>query len=375
MNRAVFILLFVAAIDRVILQGIYPVLPVLIADLGANARDNSIFMAVTYASIAAGSWLTPRILDRFGAVGKLSIILSLLTAISLLGMGMSRSYTFLLITTSFYWFFCGVQLNIYSIIMSYVSPPEKSGQNFGLLANTAIFGAVLGGFFMGSVIHYLGNFYSFLLFGMLTIAGRLVMLFPGFDIVYARHNVVKSNFRITAKVWLLLIVLNAGIMLSFTGRFNLSLIMKEQHFTINAISSLFALGALLVFPFPYLFGLLSHKISGKLLLFISLLSVTVAMFLLYKYDGYTSLLTTGFLIGIMTYCSRGVTQKIIYDLYPLSEQKNAQSVLSSATWVAAIMGFLLVTVTSGHFSLQGVSLFSFGVGVLSLVLLVIIPFR
>lgn len=347
----------------------------MIADLGANARDNSIFMAVTYASIAVGSWLTPRILDKFGAVGKLSMLLSLLTALSLLGMGACKSYWMLLIATSLYWFFCGVQINIYSIIMSYVSPSEKAGQNFGLLANTAIFGAIVGGFFMGPVIHYMGSFYSFLLFGALTVVARLVMLFPEFDIVYARNNSVKTNFRISARVWLLLIVLNAGIMLSFTGRFNLSLIMKEQHYGIDAISALFALGALLVFPFPYLFGLLSQRVSGKLLLSVSLLCVSVAMFLLYRYGSYSSFFTVSFLIGIMTYCSRGVSQKIIYDLYPLSEQKNAQSVLSSATWVAAIIGFLLVSVTSGHFSLQGVSLFSFGVGMVSLVLLVIIPFR
>jgi len=370
MNRSIFILLLVATIDRIVLQGIYPVLPVMIADLGTSARDNGIFMAITYVSIAAGSYLTPRILNYYGSVSKLSMIVSLLTAISLVSMGMGMGYAGFLVATSFYWFFSGVQINIYSIIMSYISPPEHSGRNFGLLANTTLVGAVMGGFFLGPAIHYAGIFYSFVLFGTVTVVTRLLMLRPDFDVVYARHNAGPGNFRISKKLWLLLITFNAGIMLSFMGRFNLSIIMKEHHYLIDNISYVFAWGALIVFPLPYLFGLLSQRVSGKLLLVVSLASVTVAMGWLYAAATYLSFLSVSFLICIMTYCSRGVSQKIIYDMYPLSEQKHAQSVLSSANWVAAIIGFVLVSITSGSFSLQQVSLLGFAAGVVALVVLI-----
>ncbi len=375
MNRPVLILLLIATIDRVILQGIYPILPVMIADLGASARDNGIFMAVTYMSIAAGSYLTPRILQLYTSVSRLSIIISVFTALSLVGMGCGMGYFGFLIATSLYWFFCGVQINVYSIIMSYLSPPWKAGGNFGMLANTTLIGAVIGSFFIGPVIHHLGSLNSFLLFGGVTIFARLLMLRSGFDIVYARHNTHTERFKISPKLWLFLITFNTGIMLSFMGRFNLSLIMKAHHYNIDAISYVFAWGALIVFPLPYLFGLLSNRVSGKLLLGVSLACVTVAMGLLYKQDSYFSFLAISFLICIMTYCSRGVSQKIVYDMYPIGQQKHAQSVLSSANWVAAIIGFVVVSITSGSFSLREISLISFLAGIVAVVVLVFLKER
>jgi MFS family permease len=369
MNRSVFLLLLIATIDRIILQGIYPILPVMIADLGASAKDNGIFMAVTYLSIAVGSYLTPRILGYYTSVSKLSVWLSVFTAVSLIAMGSGMGYLGFLVATSAYWFFSGVQINIYSIIMSYISPPEHTGSNFGLLANTTLVGAVIGSFFIGPVIHNLGTLCSFILFGVLTVLARMLVLFSGFDVVYSKHNVPSGDFRISARLWLLLIVFNTGIMLSFMGRFNLSLIMKEYHYDIDSISYIFAWGALIVFPLPYFFGLLSQRVPGKLLLVLSLACATIAMGLLYKGNAYISFLSVSFLICIMTYCSRGVSQKIIYDMYPLNQQNHAQSVLSSANWVAAIIGFVVVSATSGSFSLQEVSLFSFIAGVLAVVVL------
>lgn len=369
MNKPVILLLIIATIDRIILQGIYPILPVMIADLGTTARDNGIFMAVTYLSIAAGSYLTPAILGYFTSVSRLSVWLSVFTALSLAAMGGGMGYAGFLVATSAYWFFCGVQINIYSIIMSYISPPEKSGNNFGLLANTTLVGAVVGSFFIGPVIYNLGTLFSFILFGGLTILARLLMLFSGFDVVYARHNVPSGDFKISPRLWLLLIVFNTGIMLSFMGRFNLSLIMKEYHYDIDRISYIFAWGALIVLPLPYLFGLLSQRVSGKLLLVVSLACATIAMGILYKGNSYRSFLSVSLLICIMTYCSRGVSQKIIYDMYPLGHQTHAQSLLSSANWVAAIIGFVVVSAASGSFSLQEVSLFSFIAGVLAVIVL------
>jgi MFS family permease len=363
-------LLLVATIDRVILQGIYPILPVMIADLGASAKDNSIFMAVTYLSIAGGSYLTPRVLRYYPSVSKLSLILAFFTAVSLVAMGCGLGYFGFLIATSLYWFFCGVQINIYSIITSYLSTAEKAGSNFGMLANTTLVGAVLGSFLIGPVIHNLGALAAFILFGIVTIGFRFLMLGRDFDVVYSMHSTDTIRFKITPMLWLLLITFNAGIMLSFIGRFNLSLIMKSLHYDIQSISFIFAWGALIVFPLPYLFGLLSQRIPGKWLLAVSLACVAVAMALLGISDSYMSFLTVSFLICVMTYCSRGVSQKIIYDMYPLSQQKHAQSVLSSANWVAAIIGFVFVGLSSGSFSLQGMSSLGFWAGLIAVIVLV-----
>ncbi len=369
MKRPIVLLLLLAIIDRIILQGIYPVLPVMVADLGASPRANSNFMGITYIAITAGSYLTPRILRYYTSVTRLSIIISVLTALALAAMGAGMGYGGFLAATSFYWFLCGIQINIYSIIMSYVSPPEKTGVNFGLLANTALVGAVAGSFFIGSFIHHFGGFNAFLVFGAVTILSRLLMLRSGLDVVYARHSTHVDSFKVRPAVWLFLIAFNAGIMLVYVGRFNLSLIMKQQQYDIDSISYLFGLGALLVFPFPYLFGRLSQWVPGKLLLGLTLAGATVAMLLLYKGSTYSVYLLSCFLMCVMTYSSRGVSQKMIYDMYPLGEQKHAQSLLSSANWVAAILGFALISLASGNMSLEVLSLCCFGVGIAAMLLL------
>jgi hypothetical protein len=73
----------------------------------------------------------------------------------------------------------------------------------------------------------------------------------------------------------------------------------------------------------------------------------------------------------MTYCSRGVSQKIIYDMYPLNQQAQAQSALTSANWVAAIAGFLILGLTSGTVSLETLSLIGSVVGGVAAIVLLI----
>jgi MFS family permease len=151
--------------------------------------------------------------------------------------------------------------------------------------------------------------------------------------------------------------------------------MRSGGYKVSEVSNLFALGALLVLPLPYFFGLLSQKIGGKWLLMITLLSVTGALFLLAVTIGFGYYLGVSVLIGIMTYCSRGVSQKIFYDQFPIEEQKHAQSVLSSSGWVAAIMGFLIVTVMASRYSLEQVSWVGIVVGLASVFLLWITPVK
>lgn len=356
MNRPIAALLSVATVDRIILQGIYPILPVMIASRGASTGDNGLFMAVVYMAIAAGSWLTPRILRLHASVGRLSVMIAGFTAASLIAMGYAASYGSFLAATACYWFLCGVQINIYSILMSFISPSQHTGRNFGLLANTTLAGAIVGGLVIGPAIRHMGTQGGFMLFAIVTILARLVILMRYFDVVYARYDVHTTRLSISLSLWILLLTFNTGIMLSFIGRFDISLLMKEAGYNIDAISRLFAYGALAVLPLPYLFGWLSQRIEGKWLLSLSLACTAIAMLLLYKPAGYVPFFWAGFLICVMTYCSRGVSQKIIYDLYPVEQQKRAQSMLASANWVAAIFGFVLAGATSAYWSLSAVSL-------------------
>lgn len=368
MNKPVATLLTLSTIDRIILQGIYPILPVLIANLGIPPGKTGLFMTVTYVAIALGSIITPALLRFYPRVSKLSVAIAVATAVTLGAMGLQTTFGGLLAATAGYWFLCGIQINIYSIIMSHISPAAASGTNFGLLANTTLVGSVVGSFGIGPAIHYLGSSTAFWAFGLLTCLSRLLLIGSTYEVVYAQQPQVPG-FRPSSKLWVLVLALNAGIMLSFIGRFNLSLIMQGQQQPLGAISYVFGVGSLLALPLPWLFGRLSHKIPPKALLLVTLASVTGGMYLLYSYSSYGSFIAVSFLIAIMTYCSRGVSQKIVYDLYPLGQQTQAQSLLTSANWMAAIAGFVLVGTLSGTYALQQVSLYGFWVGCATICLL------
>lgn len=371
-NRKAGLLLLLSGIDRVVLQGIYPVLPVLVAGKGVKSSYNGLFMAVTYLAISFGSWFTPRLLTRIKGINRISVIIGLLTAVSLAGMGLSQSIGYFTAFTASYWLLSGIQINIYGIIMSYVCPPAESGKHFGLLANTTLIGAIIGSFLLGPLMDYVGITSSFIIMATITFVVRLAIYIGRYEGVYHKNSGYTPDFKVSKSLWLLIILLNVGMFSAYIGRFNMSLIMKDFHFSLASISNVFAWGALFVLPFPYLFGILSQRISPKLLLGISLLCVSLAAFILAWASQFIAFVAVAFLISIMTYCSRGVTQKMIYDMYPLSQQKHAQSLLSSANWVAGIAGFASIGIVSGFISPQLISLFCAAIGVLAMFLLPII---
>ena len=49
-------------------------------------------------------------------------------------------------------------------------------------------------------------------------------------------------------------------------------------------------------------------------------------------------------------------------MYPLNQQTKAQSALTSANWIAAIAGFLVIGITTGSISLETLSLIGSVIG-------------
>lgn len=248
-------------------------------------------------------------------------------------------------------------------MMSHFTAPNTAGQDFGLLANTTLVGAVVGSFFVGDWMHFAGQFWAFVGFAGLIVLSRLLFLFPNLDVSFhANHSVSTVRQRPTFGLWVLLVTLNIGIMLAFIGRFNMSLVMKQSGYSIGSVSRAFALGTLLALPFPWLFGIWEKRVPAIVLLSISISCVALALPLI-NGKHYYAYITAGFLMSIMTYCSRGVTQKLLYDEFPISVQRYAQSLLSTVNWVAAITAFAAIAILSLYFPAHIINWVGFAIGI------------
>jgi predicted MFS family arabinose efflux permease len=366
-KRGVNILLVSSVIDRTILQGIYPLLPILVSNTGATKKETGIFMTVIYLAIFIGSVFTTKALKFNSSIIKVAIAISILLSVSLFLMGIQNNFTFFLIATSAVWLLAGINQNLSSIIMSYISPAESVGINFGKLANTILIGTVVGSFITGSLFKWIGQEYTFLIFAIAFVFSKLLLVF--IKITKPKETIKdKQKFKINSQFVWLMIVLNTGLMLTHIGRFCLSLIMKDNNINIEDISHIFAWGALCALPLPYIYGVLSQKLSNKLLLITNLIAILCCMMLLFVCNNWIEYLLISFLISIMAYCSKGVSQKIVYEYYPLNQQSSAQSALSTSNWIAAIFGFLWVGIATDIFTLHQIPLIGFAIVLISIII-------
>ncbi len=366
MSREVNYLLASSLIERTVLQGIYPVLPVIVASTGANKKEIGLFMAIIYIAIFLGSVCSPRIIKTKFTVNTTAILIASFLAIFICIMGGMTKYEFLLSTTSVVWFIAGIQQNITTTLMSHITLPESAGLNFGKVANTVLIGTVIGGFLTSVMFDTVGQSMTFFIYGAAIVVSRLLVLCIK-PINISVNSPIKSEGKFKASkpfLWLAVAV-NIGLMLTHIARFCLSLLMKESGQSVASISANFGWGALLALPLPYVYGRLSQTKPNRILLLTLLFAISICMFLLFSFNNSACFLITSFLISIMAYCSKGVTQKIVYKLYPLSSQVNAQSMLATTNWIAAIIGFVWVSIASDFFTLQQVSATGFVLAVLA----------
>ena len=366
-KNGVNLLLFSSIIDRTILQGIYPLLPVLVSNTGATKKETGIFMTVIYVAIFIGSVVTTKALKLNSSIIKIAIIVSVLLSITLFLMGVRNNFMFFLIATSVVWFLAGINQNLTSIIMSYISPAQSIGVNFGKLANTVLIGTVVGSFITGSLFNWIGRESTFLIFGVAFLFSKIILVFV--KVIKPEEKIIEEQkFKIKPKFIWLMLVLNIGLMLTFAGKFCLSLIMKDHNINIAEISHVFAWGALLALPLPYIYGVLSQKVSNKMLLMTNLIAILISMFLLFICSNMIEYILIAFFVSIMAYCSKGVSQKLVYEMYPLNQQSAAQSTYATSNWIAAIFGFLSVGFASDILTLPQISLIGFVLAAIAIVI-------
>jgi len=355
MNRSIIPILFFYLIERTVLQGIIPVLPVLATNISHNSTQASIYLSICYVSILIGSLLTDKISNLGVSIKILTLINSIPLCVLVGIIGFQKNILPLTIVTASAYFLIGLQLNFITIMVSHLSSPNKAGQNFGILNNMLLLGTVLGGFIIGPTVDAWGYKTAFVVFG----GGLLLSYIPVAFVHIPPKEIVSKTFDkaiLTPSFVWLLIIIGIGTMLTQVGRFCIVIDMKDKQMSLSNISYAFAIGTLIASPLPYLYGYLTGKVSNKLLLISTLISLVISFFILRFAATWQHFVSVIFLISIMLYCSKGVCNKICYELFPQERQATAQSWLATANWFAIIFGYGWVGFASDKLTVINVSM-------------------
>lgn len=252
--------------------GLFPVLPLYAAELGASPSFTGIYLAITYIAISVGSILAGQLSGRVSY--KLLFAGSgLLGTVALLLLARVDALWLVVALTALVWFAGGIGLSVSSVLVTLHTTSSERGKAFGLLAMSSPLGALIGGLVVGRLV--VGSGYP-LMFVVLAAAWTLFPLLALTRVQYEpscepspvqRARIESAVARPGLPFVILLVtVLLASITVS-VGRMGISMTMKDLSFSAGDVSTANAFGGLFTIPVTLMIGALSDKLGRKRFLF------------------------------------------------------------------------------------------------------------
>ncbi|HSG43023.1 MAG TPA: MFS transporter [Anaerolineales bacterium] len=341
--------------------GLFPVLPLYSAELGASPSFIGIFLGITYIAISLGTIITAQLSERL-SYKTLYIAAGLLGAISMLLLGMVNTLWQVVLLTALVWFSGGVGLSVSSILTTMHTSSSERGKAFGLLALTSPLGALIGSLVVGRLVTWSGYPLMFIVLAVVwtmfpLLAMTKVKYEPTYDSSPAKTAQTKSTAPQPGFHFLLLLttVLLASMAVS-VGRMGLSMSMKDQMFSAADVSTANAFGGLFTIPVTLMISGLSDKLGRKRFLF---MGYVLAM-------GSTVLLIAAqelwqfWIVAALVLASRSVITSMspayATDLLSSESLGKTLPLVSTMNWVSGVVGFTgsgYVIDTFGSTSLYG----------------------
>ncbi len=339
MSKVQFVALFYCSLVLwTVGNGLIPLLPVYVRQLGAGASVIGYSLSVIYLASATGTIFAGWLSDRFRR-RKLFIIMSGVVCVFALWLvGRAVNIWAAISLIALIWFFGSMALSFLSILTGLFASSEKRGKSFGLFTSSGGLGALAGGLAFGPTVDRFGYPSMFAIIAIFTIS----MPLTGFLLKDAELGIqrkLSAERRVGASVILLLVASTlAGIAL-FVGLLGRSLVMNQLAFNSAAISSTAAVAGAVTLPLPLLFGVLSDRVGRKRLLalcyavgIIGMLALAVSS-LLWQFWIAISFLS------VLSFAGSGIGYAFVTDLTPRKYLGRNVSLYGATTWIGGIVGF------------------------------------
>lgn len=164
-NKQLLYLLFCSVVILFVGMGLFPLLPLYVAQFGSTPTVTGFYLAFIYATNAAGAMLTGWLAERLTHKG-LFIAVGGLGMPALVLLGQATALWQVVVLTGIIWFSGGVGLALVNVLTGLYADATNRGAAFSLLFLAFPLGAVFGGATVGQLVAWQG--YP-LMFGVLGI--------------------------------------------------------------------------------------------------------------------------------------------------------------------------------------------------------------
>jgi DHA1 family multidrug resistance protein-like MFS transporter len=272
-----FLVLFVG-------MGLFPLLPVYAAQMGASKTTIGVFFAAMYVSNAIGSmlpaWLAGRLTRK-----TLFVAGSILGIPALLLLGRATALWQVAVLTSILWLSGGLVVSLVNVFTGLYSSGRNRGKSFSLMSLPMPLGTLIGSAAVGSLVSRQGFGPMFSMLGALWVLLPLIGLFvlkdrPPASPAGGKLPATANPARFAPSFYLLLGLTIASALAVNAGRLGTSLSMQALEFSPAAIASSATVSGLVAIPLTFLIGALSDRLGRERFLAIGYLLSSAGVLLL-----------------------------------------------------------------------------------------------
>jgi MFS family permease len=353
-----FLVLFVG-------MGLFPLLPVYAAQLGASKSTIGVLFATMYVSNAIGSmlpaWLAGRLTRK-----TLFVVGSILGLPALLLLGRASALWQVGVLTSILWFSGGLVVSLVNVFTGLYSSGRSRGKSFSLMALPMPLGTVIGSAAVGSLVTWRGFAPMFSVLGGLWVLLPLIGLFvlkdkPPASPMEGRLPAAASTARFAPSFYLLLGLTVASALAINAGRLGTSLSMQALDFTPGAIASSATVSGLVAIPLTFLIGALSDRLGRERFLAIGYLLASLGVLQLVFATQLWQFWLAATLLLVSLSASGAMASALTTDILA------PEALTRGLSWLKGMNSFAGVI----SFAATGIFLEDFGAGALYLVALIL----
>jgi len=358
-------------------NGLFPLLPVYAAQVGAAPAVAGYYLSFSYLALATGTVVAGWLSDKLQRRKTFLIVAGVVSIPAIWLMGQATNIWHLAALTATVWFSGGMTLTLISILAGLFAEKTERGKVFGILSLTGALGSLLGGLTTGPVADRWGYPTMFAVVSLFVILWPLTGLLVE-DKVMAG---VRGGEASTAgerpglgRSFFLLFLLNIVASIAYSvGVMGRSLAMNNLGFAAAAITSTGAIGGAVTLPLPPLIGWLSDRVDRKRFLALCYLAGTVGLLVLAVSVSLWHFWVVVSLLSVLAWISSGVGSALVADLVPQESLGKGISLFSATAWVGGIIGFA----GTGHAvqTLGMISTFIVGAFLPLIAIVLLIPIR
>lgn len=317
-------------------------LPLYAGELGADPSLTGLYMAVSFAVLAASTFSSGWLSSRFQTRKRFIMLAAALSVPTVLFVGQAQNVLLLTLFTSALWFLFGICTTMVNILTGMYADQKQRGRTFGIIGSAIACGQVLSGLTAGPIVDRWGFAALFAaaagLYVVLILAALLLE-----DTKAGRVERVGRAAAPASLPFVLVLLLGAHV-LAFTAHYVAlmarPLAMDALNFSSSDITGTMAISGLINLPMPFILGWFGDRVGRRTALIVSYALPVAGIALLIPASLVWHFWIAQILIAMVN-SSQSVGSALMTDLVEPEALSAGLSRYAAMPWVGAVIGYTL----------------------------------